>query len=176
MSLVQFDVIAKPTVAPPAVNLAPEKVKPRPVAPEAHKVFGITKQTITDEGQGESIKQGNTIAKAPDEEKLRPGDSEALPIPTDEFLVTAMPELVSDVRVPYPSEAKAKGLAGPVVMELLIDTNGQVRQVSLVSGPDPLLNDAALKAAEGFKFKPAKVKDQIVAVKIRYTYRFVLEK
>jgi protein TonB len=98
-----------------------------------------------------------------------------LPSPADEFLVTSMPVLVSEVRIPYPEEAKKAGIEGPVVMDLLIDEQGKVRQVSLIKGPGFGLNDAALAAIKSFLFRPARIKDQSVAVKIRYTYRFVLE-
>ena len=61
-------------------------------------------------------------------------------------------------------------------MDLLIDSDGKVRDAQLVSSPSPLLSDAALAAIRSFEFSPAKIKEQSVAVKIRYSYRFVLER
>ena len=115
------------------------------------------------------------MAKEQDNLKLDPNDLDSLPIPADDFLVSSMPQLMSEIRIQYPDEAKKAGIEGPVVMDLLIDAQGSVRQVSLIKGPGFGLNEAALAAIKDFKFRPAKIKDQAVAVKIRYTYRFVLE-
>ena len=87
-----------------------------------------------------------------------------------------MPKLKSEVRVPYPTEAKKKGIQGAVVMDLLIDQNGKVRQVNLIEGPGYGLNEAALDGMKNFLFEPAKIGNQNVAVRIRYSYRFVIEK
>lgn len=179
--IVRFDVYEMPKVVPKTLNLEPPKpelMKPVPPPPETKKVFGITRKTLTStatEPTGAEVKTGNTVAKEVDDLKLDPNDADSLPIPADEFLVTSMPVLISEVRIAYPEEAKKAGIEGPVVMDLLIDEQGKVRQVSLIKGPGFGLNDAGLAAIKNFQFRPAKIKDQSVAVKIRYTYRFVLE-
>src|SRR5262249_5547017 len=150
----------------------PEKPKEEPKKPRA--VYGASRKSVTSE-EGIDVKAGNTVAKAPDEEKLRPEDADSLPIPTDEYLVTQMPQLASEVRVPYPEEARKRGVQGAVVMDILIDAAGKVREATLVSGPASGLDEAALSAVRGFQFKPARMQDQAVAVRIRYAYRFVLE-
>jgi TonB family protein len=61
-------------------------------------------------------------------------------------------------------------------MNLLIDESGKVRDVSLIEGPQTDLNAAAMAAAKGFQFTPALIQKKPVAVRIRYTYRFVLER
>jgi TonB family protein len=175
---VEFEVIERPVEAPKALNISPPKAEPKPIEEKIQrKVFGVSRKAITDDSAaGEAVKQGNTVAVQPDNEKLKPNDADSLPIPTDEYLVTSMPSLLTEVRIDYPPEEKKKGIAGPVVMDLLIDAAGHVRDVNLISGPDPNLNAAAMKAAQGFKFKPAKVEAKAVAVRIRYTYRFVIER
>jgi TonB family protein len=160
------------------IQIAPPLAKKIETKPRA--VFGLNKNTLTTSRSDSPdtsvvVKEGNTIAKAQDTEKLNPEDETALPNPTDEFLVSSMPILVSEVRIPYPKQAREANVEGPVVMELLIDADGKVRKVELISGPGYGLNEAAVLALQTFKFKPAKVDNQSVAVKIRYTYRFVLE-
>ncbi len=118
---------------------------------------------------------GNTVAKAPDNENLDPNDDGKLPIPEDEYLLSSMPSLVSEVHIPYPAQARSENIEGPVVMDLLIDAQGRVRKAELISGPGHGLNEAALAAIEGFQFRPGQIGEKTVAVKIRYTYRFVLE-
>lgn len=179
--IVRFEVYENVKVVPKTLNLEPPKaepVKPVPPPPESKKVFGVSRKALTTTATDSStaeVKSGNTVAKEMDNLKLDPNDADSLPIPADEFLVTSMPVLVSEVRIPYPEEAKKAGIEGPVVMDLLIDEQGKVRQVSLIKGPGFGLNDAALAAIKNFQFRPARIKDQSVAVKIRYTYRFVLE-
>lgn len=174
--LVEMVVIEKPVAAPAdAKPLAITKPRSKPEAEKkAKQVYGVTRKSLQDEA-GPEVKAGNTVAKAPDNEKLRLEDEESLPIPTDEFLVTSMPKILSEVRVAYPAEAKSKGVEGPVVMDLLIDEKGKVREATLVEGPGLGLNEAAVAAARGFRFEPAQVEEKAVAVRIRYTYRFVLE-
>lgn len=156
----------------PPVAKKIEAIKPK-------AVFGLNRKALTTSQESAensaTLKQGNTIAKEQDQEKLMDEDPSALPNPADEFLVTSMPVLIAEVRIPYPKAAREASIEGPVVMELLIDAEGKVRNVTLISGPGYGLNEAAMEAVHGIKFKPAKIDQQAVAVKIRYTYRFVLE-
>lgn len=179
---VDFEVIENPKVTPKTLNLESpkvEKIKPLPPPVETQKVFGVSRKAITVSNNSSTetaeVKLGNTTAKEQDNLVLDPKDADSLPIPADDFLISSMPQLLSEIRIQYPDEAKKAGIEGPVVMDILIDNQGQVRQASLIKGPGFGLNEAAMEAIKNFKFRPAQIKDQAVAVKIRYTYRFVLE-
>lgn len=171
---VDITVLEQPkAAAAPDISQAKPKQAPPKESPRA--IYGLSRKALT-ANDGEVLKAGNTVAKVPDEEKLKPGDADSLPTPTDEYLVTRMPELASEARIPYPSEAQKKGVEGPVVMDILIDQDGAVREAKLVSGPGSGLNEMALAAVRNFKFKPALLQDKPVAVRIRYAYRFVLQR
>jgi protein TonB len=172
---VDIQILEMPKVAehPHPVRVIEPRVQPKESS--GREVFGISPRSVTSD-QGEEVKAGNTVAKEPDREILKPGDPEMLPIPSEEYLVTSMPELKSDVRVPYPPEARTRGIQGAVIMNLLIDETGKVREVSLVEGPHAELNTAAMTAARDFQFAPAMIQKKPVAVRIRYVYRFVLER
>lgn len=175
---ISLTILEKPAEVPRALppSSAPlAQLKPKKSAPQKKAVFGVSSKSLQSEA-GVSVKLGNTVAKAPDQEKLEPGDQESLPIPADEIQVTQMPKLLSEVRIPYPQEAKQNGIQGAVVMDLLIDAAGQVRQVEFLEGPGYGLNEAAMTAVRGFRFSPALIESQSVAVRIRYAYRFVLER
>jgi protein TonB len=168
---IDITVIESPRASSQAVEIhKPPQEKP----PPQKQVFGQSRRALT-APDGIAVKAGNTIAKAPDNQTLKPGDPDSLPIPTEDYLVTQMPKLRSDVRVPYPPEAKRNRVQGAVLMDLLIDSSGKVREVTLVDGPSPDLDAAAVAAAHGFSFSPAQIQDKPVAVRIRYAYRFVLE-
>lgn len=178
---INIEVFENPKVAPKTLNLEPpkiEKIKPPPPPPETKQVFGVSRKALTtndSSGSAAEVKLGNTVAKEQDNLKLDPNDADSLPIPADDYLVSSMPQLLTEMRIPYPEEAKKAGIEGPVVMDLLIDDQGSVRQVNLIKGPGFGLNEAALAAIKNFKFRPARIQDQPVAVKIKYTYRFILE-
>jgi outer membrane biosynthesis protein TonB len=59
-------------------------------------------------------------------------------------------------------------------MDILVDQNGVVRQANVVEGED-IFRMGAIDAMKKFKFKAAEVDGRAVAVKIRYTLRFLLE-
>lgn len=142
------------------------------------KVFGLSRNAITSNqnlANQVDLKAGNTVAKEPDQLKLEKEDPDSISIPTDDYLVTAQVKLLKDIKIPYPELAKKSNIEGPVVMDVVIDRNGKVYSVELVRGPGSGLNEAALEAVKSFIFQPAQVGEQKVAVKIRYTYRFVLE-
>lgn len=171
---VAMEILDKPRVAP-QLPFATQKPKDAP-PPKSRAVFGQSRRAITIEGAPAAVKPGNTIAKPQDDLTLKAEDADALPNPVDEFLVSEMPGVASEVRIPYPPEARAKGIEGPVVMDILIDDKGTVREAKLLSGPGAGLNEAALEAVKRFRFRPAKMDGNPVAVRIRYAYRFVLEK
>ncbi len=93
----------------------------------------------------------------------------------EEYEAAEMPVLLNEVKIPYPIYAKTRRIQGPVVFDLIISSSGTVKEAIPVSSPDPELTQAALAAVLQFKFKPARYGDKSVAIKIRYTYRFVLQ-
>ena len=94
---------------------------------------------------------------------------------SEDYEVSEMPILLNEVRVPYPPEARAKNIQGNVIFDLLISSDGKVHELKVVSSPDPILTAAAQSAVSLFKFRPAKMGDKFVAIRIRYTYRFLLQ-
>jgi protein TonB len=93
----------------------------------------------------------------------------------EEFEVGELPVLVNEVKVPYPTEAKRKRIQGNVIFDLVVGSDGGVKSAKALMSPAPELTEAALGAVRRFRFKPAKIGDKSVAIRIRYTYRFVLE-
>lgn len=173
-----FDVIEAPMVAqqPLRAIQPPPETQPKPKSPP-RAVFGVSRTTqVATSPEDIAQKKGNTLAKEQDQKQLREDDPASIPIPVEDYLVSEMPTLLSDYRADYPAEAKKKGIQGPVVFDIVVDGQGVVRQAVLIEGPGHGLNEAALAAVKKLKFKPARVEDKTVAVKIRYAYRFVLEK
>ena len=162
------------------VQERPKVIRTREIAPpkpanDVKPIFGSSRETLQSESSNVTIKAGNTLSKEEDQEILPPGD-QSLPVPVDEYLVTSMPKLRREMQIPYPPGAKVRSVQGPVVMNLLIGADGKVKEVTLVEGSDDELNRAALEAVRQMEFDPAVIGDKPAPVRIRYTYRFVLEK
>ena len=172
---VDLQVYENPQVNPTSIQVPPKPIETPKL--KAREVFGRSREALTSNSSvpGVEVKEGNTLTKDPDNLKLQKEDLTSLPIPADDYLVSKMPKLKKEFRIPYPAEAKKNNIEGPVVIDLLIDKEGKVRQSVLIKGPGYGLNEAALEAVQHFEFEPATTSDGPVAVKIRYTYRFVLE-
>jgi len=163
------EVKEQPKVVLKSVNEA------KPTQGEAREVFGASRNSLTDESGGTvEAKKGNTLAKTADSEILRDSDADSLPTPTEEYLVSEMPSVLSEVRPEYPKEARDQKLTGLVEMDVLIDGSGIVRQVSVIKGESLFLANA-VAAMKKFKFRPAQVDGKPVAVRIRYSLEFKLE-
>ena len=74
----------------------------------------------------------------------------------------------------YPAIAKAAHASGTVVVQVLIDENGNVVSANAVSG-HPLLIQAAVSAARSAKFSPTKLSGQPVKVTGVIQYNFVAQ-
>jgi protein TonB len=73
----------------------------------------------------------------------------------------------------YPPQAKAARVSGPVVVEVTVDESGNVIEAHAVSG-HPLLKDAAVSAARGWRFSPTKVSGEPVKIVRTITFEFSL--
>lgn len=160
-------VILNPVQAAQNKKLAPKK---------ARQVFGVKRKALVDEEKGTVVvKKGNTITKKEDDKILKDDDPDDLPAPAEEFLITSMPRPLEEIRPEYPKWAKDEGITGSVIFEILIDGNGKVRQLTLLKSLHPELDKLAEEAMRKFKFRPAFIEKEPVAVRIRYAIRFMLE-
>lgn len=177
---VRFEVIENPVVAPPNLVLQPKnETKPvepvKPIPENTQKVFGLSRKAITSSdtnADSASVKQGNTIAKENDDLKLKDTDPDSLPIPADDYLVTSGAKLISSVQANRTDEARKAGYTGTAILLILIDQNGVVREAQLLNKLDFGLDEKAIEIAKTLKFIPAKIKDDPVATKIRFSINF----
>lgn len=158
-----------------SVNTPKEKIDRSKKKKVVRQVYGASRNSMTTKEKiGISIKKGNTLAKEVDKKILREDDVDALPTPTEEYLVSQMPQVLFEVKPKYPEEAKALRKEGEVILNVLVDGNGNVRQVKVIEGEE-IFRREAVSAMKKFKFKSATMEGKSVAVRIRYTLKFVLE-
>jgi TonB family protein len=77
------------------------------------------------------------------------------------------------VEPPYPPLAKQARIQGDVVLESVIDQQGHVTEMSVVSG-NPLLVKAATQAVAEWRYQPTLLNGQPVAVDRMVTVHFTL--
>jgi protein TonB len=83
------------------------------------------------------------------------------------------PRLIREVQPIYPVLAKEARIRGQVVIDSVIDENGDVTQMKVISG-SPLLVSAALNALEQWKYQPTLLNGQPIAVDMTVTVTFAL--
>jgi protein TonB len=81
--------------------------------------------------------------------------------------------LVRRVQPEYPRLAKNIGLSGTVMLRARIGTDGDVRDLELVSG-NALLARSALEAVREWRYRPTMLNGQAVEVETQITVNFVL--
>jgi len=99
---------------------------------------------------------------------------ELLPRP-DEFVpVEEMPVAIRKVDPKYPDLARKAGIEGTVWVKALVDKSGKVRDVIILkeSGANAGFEEAAVKSAYGYVYKPAISNGQPVAVWVAYKVNF----
>jgi protein TonB len=81
--------------------------------------------------------------------------------------------LVHRVEPAYPTLAKSARVQGEVVLNAVIDANGQIQNLQLVSG-HPMLVPAAIAAVRAWRYKPYLLNGQPVEVETTITVIFSL--
>lgn len=82
-------------------------------------------------------------------------------------------KIISQSRPEYPVLAREAGIQGNVVLHAIIDKNGRVSELQVVTG-HPLLVKAALDAVRAWRYQPTLLNGEPVEVDTTVTVSFVL--
>ena len=83
-------------------------------------------------------------------------------------------KLISSIPPVYPPMAKAQHISGAVTIDALIDANGRVTAMKVISGPT-LLQEAAKDALKQWKYQPAMLDGKAVSMHLTVTIQFRLQ-
>jgi protein TonB len=83
------------------------------------------------------------------------------------------PTLISSSAPIYPSLARATKVEGVVVLDVLVDATGKVADVKVISGPASL-RQAAIDAMRQWKYQPARLNGQPIAIHTNVNINFSL--
>jgi TonB family protein len=123
------------------------------------------------------LTEDDATAKVKPKPSNRDWESEGYPSPEDSLQVDVMPEMLSAANPVYPMLCKTAGITGIVWITALVDRTGTVREAAVAkSSSNSALDEAALKAAHGCRFKAARSNGQPVACWVTYKVEFKLDK
>jgi len=72
----------------------------------------------------------------------------------------------------YPADEKKSGKDGVVLLHVVVDDHGAVRDPIVDAGPGPAFAKAAIEAVKKWTFQPGKLNGQPVAVIVSVTMQF----
>lgn len=92
--------------------------------------------------------------------------------PPPPVVVKSMPRVLSVPRMPYPEEARRRGIQGEIQILVTVEADGRVTATELKKSVDPKLDELAMEALKKARFAPAMGSD---GNPMRYTlvYRYV---
>ncbi len=82
------------------------------------------------------------------------------------------PKSVKKTFAKYPEAAKARKIQGTIVMRALVSETGNIIDIKVVSSPNKLLEDAAVKTVRGWVYEPARKEGVPVKVWIPVSMAF----
>ena len=128
-----------------------------------------------------AVGTGNTLRGAPERTAAPP--ETVKPYKADKYApvaqVSELPQPLNreslNLRKYYPPQAKKNGFEGDVVLRLLIDADGSIAKVEVITDPGQGLGPAASQAVRELRFSPAKVNGIAVATTVPFTIHFTLD-
>jgi TonB family protein len=162
------------------------KRKDTPEEPETPHTFTLAAPTIN-RPAGDGSQANNPVAEAPaiqtdpavsSEEPIGGslGGRVTPPAPVVNPVVGGMVQmarLIHSVPPVYPAIAKSTHVSGDVVVDALIDVSGNVKTAKVLSGPS-MLQQAAIETVRQWKYAPARLDGQAVAMHLTVTVKFRL--
>jgi len=152
----------------------PPPPKP-PVPQEVPNNEVIENQDVDFDASLDMDEQLDTSQGPPDDEEEEEEDEQEI------FMVVEnQPELVGGMKalqesVEYPEFAKKAGIEGRVIVQFVVDEQGNVQNPKVTRGVHKLLNKEAIRAVKEQKFKPGKQRGQAVKVQMSLPVTFRLQ-
>ena len=172
---------------PPPPNPPPPSDLPPPPTTEAKTIStttpvilsGITLESTTASG-GFVVNVGNTLYGDPGRKGRDPATVK--PYKAERYApaaqVSELPEPLNrdqvNINKYYPPDARKKEFEGEVVLKLLIDSDGSIAKVEIISDPGEGLGAAAARAILEYRFSPGKVNGVAVATTVPFKITFVI--
>ncbi len=171
-----------PAAATERISRPPAEPEPKkPALGEVHLASPTMNRVTAAQGEGA---EAPTLANGADvpnmgglDSNIATGNSKQpaapeVPLPIGGDVKPA--KLLTPVAPAYPILAKNQHVSGDVLIDALIDTNGRVTTMKVISGPT-LLHQAAMTALRQWKYQPATLDGKPVAMHLDVTIQFRLQ-
>ena len=148
---------------------------PSPI-PDAHAEKDVAEKTAPDIDQAFSGRMRATVpVKTPPGPDLKGRHQEAS-APAAPPLVHAVPAYRKNPPPRYPRTARRRGHEGTVLLEVLVNRKGSVKELRIMrSSGHPALDKAALSAVQKWVFEPGKRGEECIDMWIKIPIRFRLK-
>lgn len=164
-----------PKPAPPRQGAPMAATSSQPAAQTTHVDLTVGLDPNSFGGDGIVVPSGETVIGnvgdkgAPPPPMVPPPPMAPPPPPV---VVKSMPRVLSVPRMPYPEEARRRGIQGEIQILVTVETDGRVTATELKKSVDPKLDELAMEALKKARFAPAMGSD---GNPMRYTlvYRYV---
>jgi protein TonB len=156
-----------PQVAAVAKDLPPAEHPTVVVDTTDTPVFGVTMESTSQGGSGPAVPIGNTTRAQPGPGSAAPAQVRPLAAPVAAYEATKLPMPQARCFGKYTDEAKAAGVEGSVVIDLIVGEDGRAREIVVAQGLPHGLTEAAIAALKDCRFTPGEKDGKPVPVKIR---------
>jgi TonB family protein len=85
-------------------------------------------------------------------------------------------KIVKHVDPKYPGAARAAHIQGIVVLHAIIGKDGHIRDLSVISSPDPMLSEASIKAVKQWVYEPYTLKGEPTEIDTTISVNFAFGK
>lgn len=163
----------KPKKPPPEIK--PEPPKAPPPEPLKHQVIpekDIPKNQPKPPEQHEPMPEPDPTPVTTPEAEVQPAP---LPKPVPVFQLTSMPRFARYIEPEYPAAMRSLGQDSVVKVEVLIDSKGQPRKVTILQSGGAEFDNAVISALMQSTFIPGNVEGKPVAVLWRTQIKFRLK-
>ena len=75
----------------------------------------------------------------------------------------------------YPADAVQQNIEGTVVMDVVVDKRGYISSLEVVKGAHPILDEAARRAVEQWKYQPYRIKGKPRDIKFSIVLDFYFD-
>ena len=106
-------------------------------------------------------------------QQIQPAPEEPKIVRVSEGIASGM--LICKVVPEYPELARLAHISGAVVLSAIIDENGEIKNLQVVSG-HPLLVQAAIEAVQQWRYKPWLLNQHPIEVETQVTVNFTLNR
>lgn len=173
------EAVKKPEKKPPIVKSTPAE-QVRPAEPKKSAPPDQAPQKSPESFPNESLQGTDAPLASPKEETTALGTGPVAAVSNQPALRSAIeeaqPEYSKNPPISYPDRARRKGYEGTVLLEVLVNRNGNVDDLRiLASSGYAILDSSAVKSVKTWSFKPAKKGKNTVAMWVQVPVRFKLE-